>query len=198
MWRWMFISVVLAAMLLPVPSHAQNLVPNGGFDAPEDPLMGWIVDYAWLGNQHYVGNASRVSVAAQEGGQRNVAHLRSPGDAGVKLETLLIPFEQGARYRATVKLKGGPYRVYFSGYQWKPGIQPHGAPTIGEMRPAYRSNAEAGEAQSWKTVTLEIPGASASESSLQNLRKVRFITLYFWFVGDGFVDDVVITKVGSR
>jgi len=179
---------------LPLAAQAQSLIANGSFDAPDDPLKGWNTDYAWTGNSHYIGNASRVSAVASEGGQRHVVKLNSPGDAGVKLESILIPFAQGATYRATLKVKGGPYRIYFSGYQWKPGIRPHSEPKLEEMRAAYRSKAETGQASSWQTVTLEIPGTEASELSRKHLSTVRFITLYLWFLGDGFVDDVTIIK----
>lgn len=176
---------------------AQNLIVNGGFDDRENPLRGWHHDYAWTRNKHYEGNASRVSVVPQEAGQRGVLQIREFGDAGSKAESMLIPFEQGATYRARLKVKGGPYRIYFAGYQWTPGIRPHGDPGIEEMRQLYRSKAAAGSAPSWKTITLEIPGVDASELSLRHLSKVRFITLYLWFLKTGFVDDVEITRVGT-
>ncbi len=186
---------VLGLGVLAVSAQARNLLTNGSFEDPQDPLKGWITDYAWQGNRHYMGNASRVSVVAQESGRRNVAQLTSPGDAGVRLESMLLPFAQGAAYRATLRVKGGPYRIYFSGYQWRPGIEPHDAPTIQEMRAAYRSKAEAGQSGTWQTVTLDIPGTAASDLSVQHLQRVRFMTLYIWFSGSGFVDDVVITQV---
>jgi len=94
-------------------------------------------------------------------------------------------------------VKGGPYRIYFSGYQWKPGIRPHNEPTIEEMRQAYRGKAETGQAKSWTSVTVDIPATTASELSMQHLGKVRYITLYFWFAKDGYVDDVAITKISG-
>lgn len=191
------VAVALSAVAWPA-IHAQNLILNGTFDDPEDPLKGWNVDYAWEGNRHYVGNASRVAVIAEESGRRHVARLRSPGDAGVRLESMLIPFEAQARYRANLRVKGGPYRIYFAGYQWRPGIRPHDAPTLPEMRQVYRSRAETGQADAWRSLTLDIPGTAASELSLQHLRRVRFVSLYIWFQGDGFVDDVIITRENGR
>ena len=188
------LTLLLLGLALAAPAaHGRNLIANGAFDDPDNPLKGWVTDYAWQGNRHYVDNASRVSVVPQESGRRNVAHLRSSNDAGTRLESMLIPFAQDGRYRATLRVKGGPYRIYFAGYQWQPGIRPHDEPTLQQMRQVYRSRAETGEASGWQTVSLEIPGVEASDLSLQHLRRVRFISLYIWFIRDGFVDDVAIT-----
>ena len=188
--------VLLLLPVLTISAFAQqNLIVNGGFDAPNDPMKGWNRDYAWTENSFYVGNASRVSPVEQFSGQRQVVQLQKNGDAGTKIESILIPYEQGGKYRATLKVQGGLYRIYFSGYQWKPGIRPHSEPTLQEMRAVYRSKTEVGESASWKTVTLDIPGTEASELSLQHLRKVRFMTLYIWFLGTGHVDDVSVVRL---
>lgn len=187
---------LLLSLLLPVAAGAQqNLIVNGGFDSPEGPLKGWNTDYAWTDNSFYVGNASRVMAVDQLSGQRQVVKFRSNGDAGTKMESVLIPYEQGGKYRATLKMQGGRYRIYFSGYQWKPGIRPHSAPTLPEMRPVYRSKTTDDQAAGWKTVTLDIPGTEASELSLQHLKKVRFMTLYIFFLGEGHVDDVSVVRL---
>ncbi len=190
---------LLVAGLLPFVSVGQlasgNLLKNGRFEHPEGALHGWMTDYAWTENRNYVDNAARISVVPQESGRRNVVRLRPPLDIGAKMETILIPFELGQQYRASLMVKGGPYRIYFSGYQWRPGIRPHSNPTHAEMRPAYRSKAEVGQSANWERVTLEIPGVDASALSLQHLRRVRFITLYIFFLEDGFIDDVVINRL---
>lgn len=193
--RMGMIGLLVLSGVLPMAAQARNLIINDSFDAPGDPLQGWHTDYAWTKNSHYIGNASNISVVESEAGQRHVAKMVSPGDPGVKMESVLIPMEQGAKYRARLKVKGQSYRIYFAGYQWRPGIRPHGDPSLQEMRPVYRSKAETGSAASWKTVTLELPGTEASELSLRHLSRVRFITLYIWFGGGGFVDDVMVTKL---
>ncbi len=174
---------------------AENLIENGAFRDERDPLHGWLTDYAWSRNVHYIDNAERVAVVDEHSGRESVASLRATSDAGVKMETQLIPFEPDARYRATLWIKGGNYRVYFSGYQWRPGVRPHAEPTHPEMRPAYRSRAAEGRASSWKKISLEIPGPEPSPMSLQHLRRVRFITLYIWFSQAGYIDDVLIEKI---
>jgi len=190
--------IVLGLLPMPVQSQGvmggQNLLENGSFEHPQGPLHGWLVDYAWTRNRNYLDNASWISVIPQESGRRNVAQLRSPGDAGVKMESVLIPYQPGEQYRATLMVKGGPYRIYFSGYQWSPGIRPHTNPTHQEMRAAYRSKAEAGRASGWERVALDIPGVDATPLSLQHVRRVRFITLYMWFMEDGYVDDVTVVR----
>lgn len=186
-------------MLLPVLTLSafaqQNLVINGSFDAPGDPLKGWNTDYAWTKNSHYVGNASLVVPMEQFNGQHQVVCFQKHQDAGVKMESVLIPYEQGGKYRASLKVQGGTYRVYFSGYQWNPGTRPHDNPTLPEMRPVYRSKTEVGQSSAWKTITLDIPGTEASELSLQHLKKVRFMTLYIFFLEPGYLDDVSVVKL---
>ncbi len=191
----MNMKALLFLLALPIAASAQNLIVNGTFDAPEGPLHGWMADYAWTRNTHYVGNASRVTPVEQFAGQRNVVRFTSPGDAGSKMESVLIPFEQDGKYRATLKVHGGRFRIYFAGYQWKPGIRPHSEPTHQEMRQVYRSKALDSQTPSWRTISMEIPGVDSSDLSMQHLRKVRFITLYIWFLGEGYVDDVVVSRI---
>lgn len=186
---------LLCGLLTASAFAQQNLVVNGGFDSPEGALKGWNTDYAWTDNSFYVGNASRIKAVDQFSGQRQVVKLLMNGEAGSKIESVLIPYEQGAKYRAKLKVQGGSYRIYFSGYSWKSGIRPHDAPTLPEMKPAYRSKATTGQSSGWQTITLDIPGTEASELSLKHLNKVRFLTLYIWFLKDGHVDDVSVTKV---
>lgn len=189
--------LLVALMLLSATAAlgAENLVVNGTFDDPKGPLTGWNVDYAWSRNVHYVGNVSRIRPMASHAGQRNVVQIMPHGEVGSKMESVLIPFEQGDRYRATLRVKGGRYRIYFSGYQWRPGIRPHSNPTLPEMRQAYRSRAVDGQSANWETISLEIPGVESSELSMRHLRRVRFITLYIFFLGEGYVNDVQVVKV---
>jgi len=181
---------------LTVSAAAQpNLVVNGEFDAPEGALKGWNIDYAWTDNSFYVGNASRVKAVDQFSGQRQVVKFPLHEDVGSKMESVLIPYEQGVKYRAKLKIQGGRYRICFSGYQWKSGIRPHDAPTLPEMRQVYRSKAVDGHSSGWQTITLDIPGTEASELSLQHLKKVRFLTLFIFFLGEGYVDDVSVIRL---
>ena len=96
-------------------------------------------DYAWSKNEHYIDNQSRVSVVAQEQGRLKVARIVSTTDAGAKLETEPIPFAEGYRYAAQLAFKGRDYRIYFTGYKWKPGVKPHDHPRLSELRQVYKS-----------------------------------------------------------
>ena len=184
---WVFGCYVLAA-------QGQNLQPNHNFSNPKDPLSGWHYDYAWTGNRNYVGNKERVSVLPTEGGRRNVLQIMGLGEVGSKVESVLLPFEEGMTYRARVTLRGGPYRVYFAGYSWRRNVTPHDNPTLAELRPVYRSRTVAQSARNWQTIDLEIPGIEATDLSLRHLRQVDFVTLYIWALKMTQVDEVSITR----
>lgn len=188
------LTILLLSGVLVTPVWGQNLQPNADFSDPDDPLASWNYDYEWTGNRNYVGNAERVSVLPREGGRRNVLQITGLGDVGSKVETIILPYEEGMTYRARVSLRGGPYRIYFSGYSWRPGIRPHDEPELKELRPIYRSKTEAGSSRSWRTIDLEIPGVDATELSQQHLRRVRFVTLYIWAERMTHVDQVRITR----
>jgi hypothetical protein len=170
------------------PAPAENLIANGGFDHKDGDLTGWITDYAFSGNSHYVGNKDRVSVVGHK------AVLKPAGDAGAKMETTPIVLEPGFKYTATLDAKGGPYRIYFAGYKWKPGIRPHESPELGELRMVYKSKAIAAKEGAGKKQTLELPGIALSSQAKGALKEVRFITLYVWMMKEGSIDNVTITK----
>lgn len=176
-----------------------NLLPNGSFDQPGQPFSGWYVDYAWTENNFYKDNASYVSFLPAYRGRQGVAKIdlnQKGADYGSKIESILLPFEDGTRYRATMKICGGPYRIYFSGYRWTPGIRPHDQPTLQEMRQVYRSVAvhEKLGHSDWKEISLEIPGIDASDLSMRHLKQVRYVTLYIWALRTTYVDDVRIVR----
>jgi hypothetical protein len=177
-------------------SFAENLIENGSFDNPSDPLTGWVTDYRWAKNNQYMDNYKNVSVVSMHKGNSTVCRIFSDKDAGTKVESMAIPFEEGYRYRATFKYNGPDYRVYFAGYRWKPGVKPHdNPPKMEELRACYKSRAESGKASGgWKTVTLELPGKKMSEGMKPFLKQIKFITLYVYILRTGYLDEVVITK----
>jgi len=194
--------IVSAVFLLLAPAVGQaaskNLCFNGTFDAAENPLEGWITDYREIGNKHYMENYRKVESVEREGAKRYVAKLSMGGDAGAKMESKPILFDQGSRYRCTMDIKGsGICRVYFAGYKWKPGIRPHDNPSIGELRKLYKSKADKSASGGWKTISLEMPMKEISQLAAKHLKPVRFITLYVYTTGTAFVDNVKISKIGS-
>ena len=46
----------------------------------------------------------------------------------------------------------------------------------------------------WTSVSLEFPGVALSPEALKHLQQVRFMTLFVWFMKDGSVDNIVVTK----
>ncbi len=166
----------------------ENLLENGSFDHKDGDLTGWFTDYAFSGNKHYIGNIDRVSITG------NKAVIKPAGDAGAKMETFPIALEPGFRYTATLDAKGGPYRIYFAGYKWKPGIRPHENPALGELRMIYKSKAATGKGSGWNKQELSLPGVELSSQAKAALKHVRFITLYVWMMKDGSIDNVTITK----
>ncbi len=177
------------------PGAAQNLIANGAFTHAGDRLKGWTVDYAWTGNEHFVDNKDRVRVVDREAGRSHVLRIDAEGDeVETRVESPLLPFDLSTRYRAALYVKGGPYRIYFSGYQWRPGIRPHAEPTLPELRQVYRSKNETGRHANWTRVTFEIPGVDPSPLALRHLQRVRFVTVYIYFRGSGFIDDLVVMR----
>lgn len=200
---WLALIMLALRPVSPGAGEDGNLIDNGRFDDPDAPMRGWVVCYEWTGNKHYVGNINRISVVPEEGGRTNVMRIANVTDAGSKVESPLITFAPNRRYRATLYVKGGPYRIEFRGYQWRPGIRPHDDPKPEELRLVYRSRAQSGSAASWERVSLEVPGVKASDLSLRHLRRVRFIRLFVYFhtdagIGDnGFIDDVRVEYAGE-
>ena len=196
--RLLFLTLLLIAVALSaVPAaRAQSLLENGGFDNPTDPFKGWLTDYAWTGNSFYVGNKDHLSIVT-EGAKKNVVKFGDAGDGGVKMECRAFPLEPGFKYICTFDIKGGGYRVYFAGYQWAPGVKPHDNPELSELRMIYKSKALTGSSDVWKQEKVELPGVTLSAAALEQLKKVRYLTIYIWMVKPGFLDNVTVTKVAD-
>lgn len=178
-------------------SGGRGLIVNGSFDDRQEPFKGWVTDYAWTGNHYYAGNKDLVQVLPNEGGHASVVKLTSAGDQGTKMECKPIPFEPGYRFVCKLDVKGGPYRVYFAGYKWEPGVRPHDNPELGELRLIYKSKACTADSPvaAWKTEKLELPGVALSAQAKTHLKAVRFLTLYIWMVKDGFVDNISVERI---
>lgn len=174
--------------LASVSCQAENLLANGGFDHKDGPLTGWITDYAFSENTNYVGNKDRVSVVDGK------AVLKPASDGGAKMECRPMAIEPGFKYTAKLDVKGGPFRIYFAGYKWKPGIRPHANPELGELRMIYKSKAIADSAAGVKSQTVELPGVKLTPQAKTALKEVRFISLFIIMIHEGTVDNVMLTK----
>jgi hypothetical protein len=181
--------LLLGALCSGLALAQERLVENGTFDHKENPLAGWITDYAWTGNSNYLDNKSRV--VPFNGTVK--FDPKTEAAEGAKMECVPIVFEPGYRYSARLDVQGGPYRVYFAGYKWEPGIRPHDKPELGELRMIYKSKVAAGEGRA--RLDLSLPGVDLSSLAKKHLKEVRFITLYVWFMNDGYVDNVIVERV---
>jgi len=194
-----FFSVVLVlaalSLVVPAPVSAQSILENGNFANPSDPLKGWVIDYAFAGNSNYMANKTHVSIATE--GQKKVVKFDDGGSAGVKMESHPIPLESGFKYLANLHIKGGGYRIYFAGYQWAPGTHPHDNPELGELRMIYMSKTTTGTSADWKDEKIQLPGVALSDQAIENLKRVRFLTVYIWMAKPGFLDSVTVTKVAD-
>ena len=189
---------------------SSNLCYNATFDSASTngPLDGWITDYRWEGNSHYMANQDRITVLPSYQGKKNVMHLdgQSGGYTDTKVECRPIPYEKGARYQCSLDLESttGPH-IYFVGYKWQPGVRPYydKAPHPGDLRriykSAFRDHKVSGGAGGWKRFTFEFPMENPSELAQQNLKEIRFFTVIVIIVADApgqaYVDDVKITRI---
>ncbi len=197
------IKYISGLLLLTVTQAAalDNLLDNGSFDDADDPFKGWMIDYAWTKNAVYVENRYRVSLVPRDGIKQNVLKITPAGNSESKVESQLIPYEHGARYRCTMDVKAnvknqyGPTRIYFAGYRWKPGIRPHESPKPGETRMVYKSKAETGFPGSWKKVSFGFPMKKLSSAAKKHLRQVRFFSVYVWTAQGCSIDNVRVYKL---
>lgn len=187
---------------------SSNLCYNGSFSCTNNPLDGWITDYSWSGNSHYMSNHQRVKVLPSHAGKKNVMHLdgQSGGYTDTKAECQPIPYIKGARYQCSMDLQTttGPH-IYFVGYKWKPGVRPYydKAPHPGDLRRIYKSEFRGhkvkGGSGGWSRVTLEFPIENPSELAQQSLKEIRFFTVIVIIVADAqgqaYVDDVNIKRI---
>src|SRR2546425_13029624 len=70
---------IALAIALPVlaagPMSTKNLVVNGSFDDPKDPLKGWQHKYDQPGESFYKDNDRLTSVVDREGGREKILRL---------------------------------------------------------------------------------------------------------------------------
>jgi hypothetical protein len=209
--------VLLARAVLAAPA-VSNLLANGNFEDAAEPLRGWCTDYRAEENRWYMNNHLSVSVLPRDGARRGVLKFQVSQSAsqneGVKVDSLPVPYEFGAKYRLTVtaRAKGPNARILIEGYQWKPGVKPYGSPVFTDLRKTYRQGGgqmlyfgtERGGAFSnpgaaWQTASCVFPGDELSALAKQHLERVRFLSVHIVGIGGGagelFVDEVVLEKV---
>lgn len=210
--RYLALSLGFAALTVITPAAAQNLMPNGAFDHPEDPLHGWKVKYTVAG---YSGNEKRVS-GTQDGARGNVAQLVASdfyvANQGVKMESAPIPFDTAATYRLSIDARttGPDARIYLRGYRWRPRVERHDNPDLDkDLVATYnfgpvnfdgeRSERFSNPARSWKTGTMEVSPNDMSSTALRHYQQIDFLVLQVTALrGSGgtlFVDNIKLERI---
>jgi len=193
--------------LVCLPGLAQsNLCYNGAFTANKGSIDGWNVNYEWTGNSKNSGNHNNASYLPEYKGRRNILKMAVPRDFESKVETPLMAYEPGDRYKCTFDLYAdvGEIRILFLGYNFRPGISPGEAPKLEEMRRIYKGDAISTSGASWKSVTIAFPHEQISELAYSHLKKVRYVTVMFFvpgatsYVGDFYLANVKMVKLPAK
>ena len=180
---------------LSLNAGAQNLMPNGAMNDPENPTKGWVMDYKELNNSFYNDNISRVKFLASDSGKKGVIKMETKGTGmgqGVWLDSPSMPFEQGCRYKISLNIRASaPYHIYVAGYQLKPGIRPSDSPSWFDLRTRYKGGwfpVVKGLA-SWQKITMEFPDKQLSALAMKNIKDVKYISIHFCAItGEGEVN----------
>lgn len=195
-----------------------NLVTNGSFDHPDNPLTAWTYKYDRQGESWYFNNHNNVKVL-DDGSRKSVlalwgdiAILQNPGP-GTKVDSRPIPFSAGTSYELSAwgRSSGPTARFLVEGYRWAPGVKPHPDPDLSELRKCYKfsqlyfgSNKEGTMStvpKQWSQAKLVFPetALSKSEDAQRNLAKIKFIVIHIVAIGGSegtlYIDDVSLKKV---
>ena len=178
---------------------ALNLIQNGHFDDPTDPLNHWL--YVFDNNKHYMKNHTYVSVVADKASMRpHVLRLDATIhevciNQGVQVYTAPIRFDPKKKYMISLSARsigtnGGPgpkCRIYPIGYRWHPKAVKSNDPAFADLREAHRfqviyfNNAETGEFSNvptqWKRVERVIPTSGRSELAESHLENCEWLML---------------------
>jgi hypothetical protein len=201
----MVLSAGLGLAALPGVAES-NLCYNGSFTASTDPLDGWNVNYEWTGNVKGSGNHKNVSFLPEFKGRRNVLKMVVPRNYESKVETPLMEYEPGARYKCTFDLYAdvGDVRILFLGYNWRPGIAPNDEPKLQDLRRIYKGDAISTSGASWKPVTVTFPHEQISELAYSHLKKVRYATVMLFvpggtdYAGSFYMANVKVVKLPDQ
>jgi hypothetical protein len=197
-----------------------NLVANGSFDNPENPLTAWMYKYEREGDSWYFNNHNNVKVV-DDGSHKSVlalwgnySILQAPGQ-GTKVDSQPIPFEAGVTYELSAwgRSSGPTSRMLIEGYRWDPGVKPHPDPDIYELRKCYKfsqlyfgpkkegSLGDVPKTWSQGKIIFPDPEMSKSPDAKKNLAKIKFVVIHIVAIGgaDGtlYVDDISIKKLAK-
>ena len=209
-------------------SATTNLVVNGSFDDPADPLNAWQTTYTHPGESWYKDNPQFLKVIPRDGERTSVLRLHGtdailnvPGQ-GVKVDSQPIPLSlTNGTYRFSAWARGtGPNcRILLEGYYWRKSVTPHENPTIYELQKCYKltqlffgkdKNGEVSpvpaqwtEASQVFPEPLRLPPDSPMGKIAKRCREeVQFVVIHAVAIaghaGDLFVDDFRIELLDPR
>ncbi len=196
---------------------AENLVVNGSFDHPDDPLYGWKYRYDLPGESWYFKNHEHVKVEPVETGRRRVlalwgneAILQVPGQ-GTQVDSKPAAVKPGGRYKLTVSARtsGPDCRILVEGYKWAPGVKPHPDPELHELRKCYKARevyfgavkagTSGGVGKNWQTESQTFPKEGGSDLALDSWKKAEFLVVHIVAIkgseGTLYVDDVRLERI---
>jgi len=213
-------AAIAIGLFAPHAEAFSNLVVNGSFDDARGDLYAWKYKYDPAEDKNvgwYTNNHVNVSVVDQEGAQRKVlslwgdyAILQAPGQ-GTKVDGDPIPVKPGGKYRfsALARSTGPDSRIMVEGYKWVPGIKPHDAPKLNELRRCYRSNQLyygpvqagyfGGVGRQWARAKVMVPEKVNGKPKAELPEEVRFLVVHIVAIGGSegnlYVDEVKVEKI---
>ncbi|MEI6150508.1 MAG: hypothetical protein WCS01_15520, partial [bacterium] len=158
---------------------------NHSFDSEKGPFDGWNIDFDWTANKHQMGNHLNVSYLPAFQGKNNVLKMAVPSGYESKVETPLIPYTMGDRYKCTfdIFIDAVSLKILFQGYNLKPGIPPSDKPLMQDMRRLYKAESMDVKGGAWKSISVEFPMPQVSELAFSHLKKVRYLTVLIYVPG---------------
>lgn len=209
MKKALFLSLLFALCALapvfgqkPAANEPPNLVQNGNFDDPKDPLNHWI--YVFDNNKHYLKNHTFVSVVQDKASMRpHVLKLDASLhdiciNQGVQVYTEPIRFNPKKSYKISLStrsigVKGGPgpkCRIYAIAYRWHPKAVKSDHPAFLDLRedvrfqPMYFDNGGKNETgafsmvqKQWTRAERVIPDPNRSEMQQHHLENCEWLML---------------------
>jgi hypothetical protein len=207
--KWMqFLGCMIGGLAMTLSSQAvdENVCYNHSFDSEKGHFDGWNIDFDWTANKHQMGNHLNVSYLPEFRGKKNVLKMAVPSGYESKVETPLIPYKTGDRYKCTfdILVDAVSVKILFQGYNLKPGIPPDDKPLIQDMRRTYKAASVDVNGAAWESVSVEFPMPEISELAFSHLQKVRYLTVLIFVpgatygAGNFYLANVKIVKLPSQ
>ena len=195
-------------------AEGKNIMINGNCEDPENPWKYWTYDYTPSQNGNYINNTKYVSMLPQFNSKKNVIRLIINDDKGyqgfpmwqlgVQVDSPLIPFEQGCRYRFSILVQGtAPYHCYPIGYQFKPGLAPYENPNLFDMQKRWKGSwniidDKGVNPKSWTKIHRDFPEPKLSNNGMRIIKTVRYMSFHFIGItgqGELYIKDLQVEKL---